>query len=122
MNIVLQSQGPDASQVGSTWVWGEGGSFPNTGEFPARAELFSAKPFTTDKFLLTVTHSLRIGRTFQSSRKWAVIEIPLNPALSELWAELFENPDLDLIVEISCRFANVQKSIEQSLLRTHPLF
>jgi hypothetical protein len=42
--------------------------------------------------------------------------------LSEFWAELFEAPDLDLNVEIYQRFAYVQKSIEQSLQRTHPLF
>jgi ABC-type glycerol-3-phosphate transport system substrate-binding protein len=96
--------------------------FLNTGELPARAELFATRPFTTDRLLQTVTHSLRIGRAFQSSRKWAVIEIRLNPALSVLWDELFENPDFDINRDITQRFADVQKSIEQSLLRTHPLF
>jgi ABC-type glycerol-3-phosphate transport system substrate-binding protein len=96
--------------------------FLNTGELPTRAELFTTKPFTTDRFLQTVAHSLRAGRAFQSSRKWAVIEIRLNPALSIIWDELFESPDFNLNRDIAQRFADVQKSIEQSLLRTHPLF
>jgi len=96
--------------------------FLNTGELPARAEIFTSKPFTTDRFLQTVAHSIRTGRAFQSSRKWAVIEIRLNPALSVIWDELFIDPDFDLKKDITQRFADVQKSIEQSLLRTHPLF
>jgi multiple sugar transport system substrate-binding protein len=96
--------------------------FLNTGELPSRAELFITKSFTTDRFLQTVAHSLRTGRAFQSSRKWAVIEIRLNPALSVIWDELFENPDFDLNRDLTQRFSEVQKSIEQSLLRTHPLF
>jgi multiple sugar transport system substrate-binding protein len=96
--------------------------FLNTGELPARAELFTTKPFTTDRLLQAVAQSIRTGQAFQSSRKWAVIEIRLNPALSVIWDELFENPDFNLKRDINQRFADVQKSIEQSLLRTHPLF
>jgi multiple sugar transport system substrate-binding protein len=96
--------------------------FLNTGELPALAEIFMTKPFTTDRLLQAVAQSIRTGQAFQSSRKWAVIEIRLNPALSVIWDELFENPDFNLKRDINQRFADVQKSIEQSLLRTHPLF
>ena len=96
--------------------------FLNTGELPVCTELYATNTFTTDRFLQTVAQSLRTGRAFQSSRKWAVIEIRLNPALSVIWDELFENPDFNLKRDITQRFADVQKSIEQSLLRTHPLF
>ena len=96
--------------------------FVNSGELPTLAEVFTSRPFTSDRFLKTVTQSLRIGRAFQSSRKWAVIEIRLHPALSAIWDELFENPEFNLKRDIHQRFADVQKSIEQSLLRTHPLF
>jgi multiple sugar transport system substrate-binding protein len=96
--------------------------FINTGELPGRADLFLTKPFATDRLLQTVASSLQRGRAFQSSRKWAVIEIRLNPALSGIWAELFDTPDITLETEIPQRFSEVQKSIEQSLLRTHPLF
>jgi multiple sugar transport system substrate-binding protein len=96
--------------------------FLTTGELPARAELYATKPFTSDRFLQTVALSIQKGRAFQSSRKWAVIEIRLNPALSGMWDELFEDPDFDLENDITQRFAGVQKTIEASLLRTHPLF
>jgi multiple sugar transport system substrate-binding protein len=96
--------------------------FLNTGELPTLAEMFTSGPFTSDRFLKTVTQSLQIGRAFQSSRKWAVIEIRLHPALSAIWDELFENPEFNIKRDIGRRFADLQKSIEQSLLRTHPLF
>lgn len=96
--------------------------FLNTGELPVRSELFSSKLFTNDRFLQTVVQSLKTGQAFQSSRKWAVIEIRLHPALTGMWADLFDNPDMNLDKEIAMRFAGVQKSIEQALLRTHPLF
>jgi multiple sugar transport system substrate-binding protein len=96
--------------------------FTNSGELPVLAELFNSVPFTTDRFLQTVAQSIKQGRAFQSSRKWAIIGMRLNPALSVMWEELFENPDFDLQNDIAQRFADVQKTIEQSLLRTHPLF
>jgi multiple sugar transport system substrate-binding protein len=95
--------------------------FLNTGELPARAELYSTKFFTTDRFLQTVILSLKMGKVFQSSRKWAIIETRLQPALSGMWSALFDDPDINLEKEIGKRFAGVQKSIEQALLRTHPL-
>ena len=96
--------------------------FMNLGELPARAEFYATSLFTNDRFLQTVVHSLETGRVFQSSRKWAVIEIRLEPALSAMWVDLFEDPEISLDSEIARRFAGVQKSIEQALLRTHPLF
>jgi hypothetical protein len=94
----------------------------NTAELPGRAELYSDPPFTNDRFLQAVALSIRNGRAFKSSRKWAVIEIRLNPALTVIWEELFENPDFDLKNDLVQRFSDVQRTIEQSLLRTHPLF
>jgi ABC-type glycerol-3-phosphate transport system substrate-binding protein len=95
--------------------------FQNAGESPTRADMLASEPFTTDRFLHVVVHSLKTGRPFHSSRKWAVIEIQLSPALSGLFAELEENPDLDLKIAITRHFSYMQKSIEQSMLRTHPL-
>jgi multiple sugar transport system substrate-binding protein len=96
--------------------------FLNTGDLPTLVDLYNSKPFTSDQLLQTVALSIKKGRAFQSSRKWAVIEIRLNPALSAIWEELFDDPNFNLDRDISQRFADVQKTIEQSLLRTHPLF
>lgn len=95
--------------------------FINTGELPVLADLYSTRFFNSDRFLRTVVLSLKRGKVFQSSRKWAVIEIRLHPALSGMWSDLFDNPDINLEKEIGVRFTGVQKSIEQALLRTHPL-
>ena len=87
--------------------------FLNTGELPARADLYTTRPFTTDRFLQTVAQSLRTGRAFQSSRKWAVIEIRLNPALSVIWDELFEDPDFNLrqgFTSALCRCAKIHRT------------
>lgn len=95
--------------------------FHDAGELPVLAEVYTAEPFTTDRFLQVIAYSLKIGRPFYSSRKWAVIETHLNPGLSGLFADLDEDPGLDLHTEVPRRFAILQRSIEQSLLRTHPL-
>jgi multiple sugar transport system substrate-binding protein len=94
--------------------------FRNGGELPARVDVLAGEPFSNDRFLQVVVHSLKTGRSFQSSRKWAVIGIHLKPAMRTLFVDLYENPDLDIKIEVARRFSDLQKSIEQSLLRTHP--
>lgn len=96
--------------------------FMNTAELPGRAELYLEEPFTSDRFLQTVAQSITNGRAFKSSRKWAVIEIRLNPSLNVIWEEIFDDPAFDIDTGIVQRFSDVQRTIEQSLLRTHPLF
>ena len=96
--------------------------FQTAGELPTRADVLASEPFSSDRFLQVVVQSLKTGRPFQSSRKWAVIGIHLKPALRQLYADLYENPDLDLKSEVARRFSDLENTIEESLLRTHPLF
>jgi multiple sugar transport system substrate-binding protein len=96
--------------------------FRYAGELPTRLDVLACEPFSSDRFLRVVVQSLKTGRPFQSSRKWAVVGIHLKPAMRTLFSDLYENPDIEIKLEVARRFTDLQKSIEQSLLRTHPFF
>jgi ABC-type glycerol-3-phosphate transport system substrate-binding protein len=89
-----------------------------TAELPVRVDLLENEPFTTHPLLIPVAQSLKRGRAFQSGYQWANIERRLQGMFSQLWADVFANPNLDVDGEISRRLEETQKRIERTILST----
>jgi multiple sugar transport system substrate-binding protein len=61
---------------------------------PARLDALDLPPFTTEPPYQIMSQSLRTGRSFSAARMWGLIEDKLTLAVSQIWAELLENPAL----------------------------
>jgi multiple sugar transport system substrate-binding protein len=65
-------------------------------QLPTRREALNAPLTQNDPFNRTYLQAFQAGRSFPTLRLWGSIEDKLIPVVSNLWAELFANPDLDL--------------------------
>jgi multiple sugar transport system substrate-binding protein len=90
--------------------------FYRSGGFPARLDVLSQPPFSTDERFRMVRDSLKRGRGFRSARLWAGVEMRLNEMSDQLWADLFANPDLNLAQEIEQRVKTTAERLEKTLL------
>jgi multiple sugar transport system substrate-binding protein len=66
------------------------------GLLPARLEVLTRPPFTTDPYYGVISDSLRKGHGFQATYLWGLIEDKLATTLVRMWQELLDNPNLDI--------------------------
>jgi multiple sugar transport system substrate-binding protein len=90
--------------------------FAESGAFPTRLDMLNQPPFSTDPNLRLVRDCLRHGRNFRSAHQWAGVEMRLNEMCYRLWADLFDNPGLNLAEEIEARVATTAGRLEKTLL------
>ncbi len=90
--------------------------FHFSGNFPARAQLLNAPPFSTDPDYRMAVDCIRKGRMVRSSRLWGGVEARVNMMCSQLWKDLFEDPQLDLPAEIDRRVSELAERLEKTLL------
>ena len=90
--------------------------FREIGNMPARMLALNAEPFSSDPDYRMVSECIRKGRGFRSARLWAGVEARLNILLSQLWKDLYANPDLNLEVEIERRIRELADRLERTLL------
>jgi hypothetical protein len=68
---------------------------------PARLDALNTPPFTTDPRYQIMSQSLKTGRSFSAARMWGLIEDKLTFTVSQIWAELLENPALPVEETVS---------------------
>jgi multiple sugar transport system substrate-binding protein len=69
---------------------------PHSNELPTRRDAINMPTVETDIFHRTYLQAMQVGRSFPSMRLWGSIEDKLVYRISNIWAELFANPDQDL--------------------------
>ena len=62
--------------------------------------------------------SLESGRVLTVLYRWAAVEQRLVNMLSQLWADLADDPKLDLKSEIAGRLAALSQNLEQTIFAT----
>jgi multiple sugar transport system substrate-binding protein len=90
--------------------------FMDTGNIPARLAAMDAEPFTTDPNYRLVRDCIRHGRSLTAGRLWAGVEMRLSAMFEQLWSDLFDNPELNLEVEIERRVRELAVRLERTLL------
>lgn len=87
-----------------------------TSMLPTRIEVLAGEPFEADPFYQVIADNLKIGRAFQSSNRWAAVELRLAAMINQFWADLFTHPEFDLQREVVRRVTDVTNKIERTLL------
>lgn len=90
--------------------------FHSAGIFPARKDLLNQPSFSTDPRYQVVVECLRKGRNFHSAHAWAGVEVRLNEMCDQLWADLFNHPEMDLSQEIDRRVKHLAERVEKTIL------
>jgi multiple sugar transport system substrate-binding protein len=66
------------------------------GLLPTRPDVLRNPPFADDPLYQTVAEGLEKGRSFRPIPLWGLVEEKMSEALSDLWAQVLADPDLDL--------------------------
>jgi multiple sugar transport system substrate-binding protein len=66
------------------------------GLLPTRPDVLCNPPFAEDPLYQVVAGGLQKGRSFRPVPLWGLVEDRLNEALSDLWATVLVDPDLDV--------------------------
>jgi multiple sugar transport system substrate-binding protein len=66
------------------------------GLLPTRPDVLSESPFVDDPLYQVAAQGLSRGRSFRPLSLWGLVEERLNETLSDLWADILADPDLDL--------------------------
>jgi multiple sugar transport system substrate-binding protein len=90
--------------------------FQHAGHLPSRIELLDDEPFVSDPRYQAFATSLKTGRVFTISFRWAAVERRLVDMFSQLWSDLADDPELDLEAEIAGRTALLIEDLERTLL------
>jgi multiple sugar transport system substrate-binding protein len=69
---------------------------PHSHELPTRRDAINMPSVEIDIFHRTYLQAMQTGRSFPTMRLWGSIEDKLIAGISNIWAELFANPDQDL--------------------------
>jgi len=88
---------------------------PQADLLPARLDALAAPPFTSQGPYQVISASLKRGHGFQAAYMWGLLEDGLVAVLSQLWAELFDNPHLDLERVIAERLETLARSFDRTL-------
>jgi multiple sugar transport system substrate-binding protein len=83
---------------------------------PSRIDILDDKPFVDDPRYRIFAESLRAGRVLTISYRWAAVEQRLERMMTQLWADLADDPDLDLEAEIASRIAEMSEHLEKTVL------
>lgn len=90
--------------------------FHSSGNLPARARALAGEPFSSDPDYQLAVECIRSGRMVRSARLWGGVESRLNMMCSQLWDDLFADPQLDLPAEIDRRVSELTERLEKTLL------
>jgi ABC-type glycerol-3-phosphate transport system substrate-binding protein len=90
--------------------------FQQTGNLPSRVEVLNDEPFVSDPRYQVFAQSLKIGRVLTVSYRWAAVEQRLMSLLRRMWADLADDPQLDLKAELSERTKTLIEELERTVL------
>jgi multiple sugar transport system substrate-binding protein len=89
---------------------------PQARSLPVRLDALANPPFSTDPLYKSVVEALKTGRSYQINRLWGMVEERLIAELSQIWAELFAQPDTDVDVLLDRHLLPLADRLNQVLL------
>ncbi len=88
---------------------------PHSNEIPTHREAIKMPTFESDPFHHAYLQALQTGRAFPTIRIWGSIEDKLINEISNIWAELFANPNQDLDECLHRHFDPLAKRLNEVL-------
>jgi multiple sugar transport system substrate-binding protein len=85
------------------------------GLLPAVVDALNEVPFNTDVLWQIARQAAKAGRTVPITRTWGLMEDRLAAEFGTVWAELFANPQLDLVTALQRRLDPLAKRLDQVL-------
>jgi multiple sugar transport system substrate-binding protein len=68
----------------------------SVGQLPVRLDVLAQPPFSTDPHLQVIVQALKTGRPLPRMPRWGVVEERLVSTLTQIVADLYAQPDVDL--------------------------
>lgn len=85
------------------------------GYLPARQRALNSPPFTTDPHFRLIGQSLQSGQGFNAAYMWGLVEDRLITAISDLWQQIFAEPNVDLPDAIAARLEPLARRLDRTL-------
>jgi multiple sugar transport system substrate-binding protein len=85
------------------------------GLLPAVVEALNEAPFSTDRLWQLAGQAVKAGRAVPITRTWGLMEDRLAAEFGAVWAELYDNPQLDLVLALQHRLEPLAKRLDQLL-------
>ncbi len=82
---------------------------------PARMDVLSAPPYSTDPQYQAFVQAIKSGRTTSHHRLWSLLEEKVNAGLHEIWVEIMKQPDLDLEGVVMARLEPIRRRLDLTL-------
>ncbi len=86
------------------------------GGFPSVTRLYKNPVLANDPIFSKVIDSMNVGRSVQSSYRWASLETRVNDFILKMWSDLFANPELNIEKEVDQRLKALCDRLEKTLL------
>jgi multiple sugar transport system substrate-binding protein len=83
---------------------------------PARVKHFSRLINDSEPIYKLLLNALATGRSLRSHFHWAGVETRLNYFFSQMWQDLFKNPEINLEAEIEKRLVEVSTHLDHTIL------
>jgi multiple sugar transport system substrate-binding protein len=88
---------------------------PHAGELPTRRDALNMPSVESNIFHRTYLHTLQTGRTYPPIRLWGSIESKLLFEITNIWKELFADPDQDLEACLHSHFDPLAQRLNMAL-------
>jgi multiple sugar transport system substrate-binding protein len=88
---------------------------PLAGMLPVRQDAMSAEPFANDSRYGVFIQAMRAGRSIHPIPLWGLVEERLSNALSQVWANIFDQPDRPLEAIISHHMIPLARRLDLTL-------
>lgn len=88
------------------------------GLLPAVVEALNEAPFSTDRLWQLARQAVKAGRTVPITHTWGLMEDRLAAEFGAVWAKLYDNPQLDLVLALQHRLEPLVKRLDQVLAQT----
>jgi multiple sugar transport system substrate-binding protein len=94
------------------------GYYRRAGLLPVRLDVLDTLPFVDDSLYRVMSDASKIGRSFPSFSAWGLIEDSLTAELTRLWADVLDDPRLDLDAAINERLGKLARQLDFTLSQT----
>lgn len=85
------------------------------GLLPAVVEALNEEPFSTDRLWQTAVQAVKAARAVPVMRAWGLMEDRLAAEFGAVWAELYADPQFDLVTALQHRLDPLAKRLDQVL-------
>jgi multiple sugar transport system substrate-binding protein len=91
------------------------GYAPVSGLLPVRHDVLEKPPYSTDPIYQVMCQSLLVGRSFPNLPLWGLVENKLTAALDRVWADILDQPQIDIRATLKKYLEPLAQQLELTL-------